>query len=47
MAKFNTRRTGNLVAHSLAKFAKHLVDLSVWMEDVPPQVHDVLLADFG
>ena len=43
----HTRRMGNLVAHSLTKFAKHLVDLSVWMEDVPPQVHDVLLADFG
>ena len=25
----HTRRSGNLVAHSLAKFAKHLVDLSV------------------
>ena len=43
----HTCRSGNSVAHSLAKFAKHMVDLSVWMEDVPPQVHDVLLADYG
>ena len=43
----HTHRSGNSVAHSLAKFAKHLVDISVWMEDVPPQVHDVLLADYG
>ena len=43
----HTRRSGNSIAHSLAKFAKHLVDLSVWMEDVSPQVHDVLLTDYG
>ena len=43
----HTRKWGNSVAHSLAKFAKHIVDLSVWMEDVSPQVNDVLLADYG
>ena len=43
----HTRRSGNSVAHSLAKFAKYIVDLSVWMEDVPPQVNDVLVADHG
>ena len=43
----HTRRSGNSAAHSLAKFAKYIVDRSVWMEDVPPQVNDVLLADYG
>ena len=40
-------RSGNSVAHFLAKHAKTIDDFSVWMEDVPPQVADVLLADFG
>ena len=43
----HTRRSGNSVAHFLAKHAKTIVGCSVWMEDVPPQVADVLLADFG
>ena len=41
------RRSGNSVAHFLAKHAKTIDDFSVWMEDVPPQVAYVLLADFG
>ena len=43
----HTRGSGNSVAHSLAKFAKHIVDPSVWTKDVPPQVNDILLADYG
>ena len=43
----HTRRSGNSVAHSLEKHARHIDGFFVWMEDVPPQVNDVLLADFG
>ena len=43
----HTCRSGNLVAHSLAKLARHIDEFFVWMEDVPPQVNDILLADFG
>ena len=35
------------LAHSLAKHARTIVGFSMWMEDVPPQVVDVLLADCG
>ncbi|XP_050259880.1 uncharacterized protein LOC126704942 [Quercus robur] len=43
----HTRRSGNSVAHSLAKFAKTIDGVLVWMEDVPPPILDVLLVDFG
>ena len=41
------RRSGNSVAHFLAKHAKTIDGVSVWMEDVPPQVADALLADLA
>ena len=44
---FHIRRSGNSVAHFLAKHAKTIEGVSVWMEDVPPQIADVLLADLG
>ena len=43
----HTRRSGNSVTYFLAKFAKTIDCFSMWMEDVPPQVSDVLLANFG
>ena len=43
----HTRRSGNSVAHFLPKHARLIDDFSVRMEDVPPQVVDVLLTDFG
>ena len=43
----HTLRSSKSVTHSLAKHARHIVDFFVWMEDVPPQVNDVLLADIG
>ena len=43
----HTRRSGNSLGHSLAKHARTIVGFSMWMEDVPPQVVDVLLADCG
>ncbi|XP_065637528.1 uncharacterized protein LOC136070886 [Quercus suber] len=41
------RRDGNKVAHNLAKHARHVRGLSVWVEDIPPHLHDVLFADSG
>ena len=43
----HTRRSGTSFAHCLAKYARTIVGFSMWMEDVPPQVVDVLLADYG
>ena len=36
------RRSGNRVAHNLAKHARHVRGLSVWEEDMPPHLYDVL-----
>ena len=41
----HVRRTGNKVAHNLTRHARHDRDLSVWVEDVPPHLYDVLFAD--
>ena len=43
----HTRRLGNSLAHSLAKLARTIDGFSLWMEDVPPQVADVLLVNCG
>ena len=43
----HTRRLGNSLAHSFAKHTRTIVGFSMWMEDVPPEVVDVLLADCG
>ena len=43
----HTRRSGNLDAHFLAKHVRLIDNFSVWMEDIPPQIVDVLLADLG
>ena len=41
----HTRREGNQIVHGLAKYAKSIPDLVVWMEDVPPQLILFLQAD--
>ena len=41
------RRIGNRVAHNLAKHARHVRGLSVWVEDIPPHLYDVLFVDPG
>ena len=41
------RRSGNRVAHNLAKHARHVRGLSVWVEDMPPHLYDVLFSDPG
>ena len=40
-------RTGNTVAHNLAKHARHVRGFSVWTEDVPPHLSHVIFADHG
>ena len=39
------KREGNMVAHSLAKFARNIVDDLHWMEDKPPLAVDALHHD--
>ena len=43
----NTHRLGNFVTHNLAKYAKHVSGLSVWMEDISQHINDVLLVDYA
>ena len=38
----HVRRTSNRVAHNLVRHARHIRNLSVWVEDVPPNLYDVL-----
>ena len=40
-------RTGNQAAHSLARRAILSENLNVWMEEVPPDIIDVIQADFS
>lgn len=40
----HTRRQGSVVAHNLAR---RVSGLMVWMEEVPPHLHDVILVDWG
>ena len=39
------RRSGNKIAHNLARHARNVRDLLVWVEDVPPHLADVLFAE--
>ena len=43
----HVKRNRNSVAHSLARHAKHVSGLVVWMEEVPSHILPVLLADAG
>ena len=40
----HTRRQGSVVAHNLAR---HVSGLMVWMQEVPPHLHDAILVDWG
>jgi len=44
---FHTSKVGNTIAHNLAKYAKHVKSLSVWIEDILSHLHDVLATDYG
>ena len=37
----------NTIAHNLAKHERHISDWSVWMEDIPSHLHNILLANYG
>ena len=39
------KKEGNMVAHSLARFARNIVDVLYWMEDEPPPAVDALHFD--
>ncbi|XP_030925006.1 uncharacterized protein LOC115952053 [Quercus lobata] len=41
----HVRRMGNRVAHNLAKYARHVRGLSMWVEDILPHLYNVLFAD--
>ena len=43
----HTHRQVNIIAHNLIRHAKHVSGYLVWMEDVPPQLQNVLQADFS
>ena len=41
----HVRRSGNKIAYNLARHARNVRGLSVWVEDVPPHLVDVLFAE--
>ena len=43
----HVKREGNKIAHSLAKYAKHISDFVVWMEGVPPHCFSIIEADLA
>ncbi|XP_050249116.1 uncharacterized protein LOC126696411 [Quercus robur] len=43
----HVRRSGNNVAHNLAKHARHVRSFSVWTENAPPHPDYVFLTDHG
>ena len=43
----HTHRLGNSLAHNLAQYVRHIDALIVWIEDAPPELHHVLVTDFG
>ena len=42
----HTCRTGYSLAHTLTQYARHINALTVWMEDVPPHLHHIIVTDF-
>ena len=38
----HSKREGNSVAHSLARYANSISDFLVWMEDVPPHIQSLV-----
>ena len=39
------KRSGNFVAHALARMAKGLVDMQIWIEEVPEDLYPLVLYD--
>ena len=44
---FHSCRQYNSVTSNLIRHAKHVSNLSVYMEDIPSHLNDVILADYG
>ena len=40
-------RQHNTLAHNIARYARHVSEYTVWMEDVPPLLSDVFLASMA
>ena len=38
---------GNFATHNIAKHARHVREITVWMEDVFPHISTVILADLA
>ena len=43
----HVKRQGNSVAHNLVRHARHVSDLKVWMESVPPHLNVVIVSDLA
>ena len=43
----HTKRDGNAIAHSLAKYALSIPDFLVWMEDVPSYILPIVQVDLA
>ena len=43
----HTKKEGTKAAYSLARYTLQILDLSVWMENVPPQCLFVFQADLA
>ena len=43
----HTKRDGNAVAHSLAKYALRIPDFLAWIEDVPTHIQSIVQADLA
>ena len=43
----HSKREGNSVAHSLARYANSIPNFLVWMEDVSPYIQSLVQADLA
>ena len=43
----HTKREGNFVAYSLARYANSIPDFLVWMEDIPPCIQSFVQANLA
>ncbi|KAL0008389.1 hypothetical protein SO802_009891 [Lithocarpus litseifolius] len=43
----NVNREGNSAAHNIARHARHVSELSVWMEDVPPHLSAIIQVELA
>ena len=41
----HVRRQGNFVTYNLARHAKHVIGFSMWMDNVPPHLNTIILAN--